>query len=214
MSSGVSNISDAEAIIPVDVEGVGSASAVQDHIQLLFGHFLKVMTPSGFVQEGWQLEAEAQVDQQGLVDVTRGEQSLSVSALYLLQLNADLLQPPPSPNSASAAVAGEASCSQACRPADESKEVFVYLASHPHVEGASQEFDHGGDPDYVPSTMKVVLKESHVDIGSVRVAACSWRGAHVDKACCAFKLATHFISRFQKVCLQIQKLEFLYSPPF
>jgi diadenosine tetraphosphatase ApaH/serine/threonine PP2A family protein phosphatase len=58
------------------------------------------------------------------------------------------------------------------------------------------------DDDCVASAAPahLVLKESHVDIGSMKVAAVSWRGAHVDKSSCAFHLATHFISCFQRVC--------------
>jgi diadenosine tetraphosphatase ApaH/serine/threonine PP2A family protein phosphatase len=155
--------------------------APKDMLSPLFGKVLRVMHPSGRIEDGWQLLPDAQVDDESLfVEIEKGEQSLHVMAPDLLKLNADLLSPLPPPNA-----------SPAARTTKE-----VYLAKHPHVEGACF-------GDYVPSAAQdhVVLRESHVDIGSVKVADASWRGVHVDKNSCAFKLASHFISMYQKVCL-------------
>lgn len=193
MSDGVWSIPDLEAILLDDVGGVRDAPAAQSQIASLHGQFLKVRRSSGLIQDGWQLEVGAQVDENGLVVVLNGEQMMQVDALYLLQINAALL-PPLTPASAAAGAGSEI-----CTLRDTGNLKEVYLARHPHVASACR----AEDSDYVPSaaTDHVVLKESHVDIGSMKVAAASWRGSHVDKSCCAFKLASHFISRFQKVCL-------------
>ena len=173
-----------------------AAPATQDHIASLFGRYLRVRTPCGGTQDGWQLHAGVQVDRHGLVDVVKGEQELQVDCLHLLQLN-----PLPPPNLLEGAGAAVAACTQEHKHAGAAKHFAreVYLARHPHVEGAR----HAADSDYVESaaTDHVVLRGAHVDMGSVKVACASWRGAHVDKTCCAFRLASHFISRFHKVCL-------------
>jgi diadenosine tetraphosphatase ApaH/serine/threonine PP2A family protein phosphatase len=216
---------DLDAMLLHDVEG--GALANQDQISSLLGNILEVVTPAGIVEGDWQL-AGAQVDHHGCVKVVKGLQSLQVQARDLLKLNAALLPPLPlqvqmvmgdllrevtfeelvrlNPDSvprdcpASAPVQATMAAArdgQTHRVGGRAKE--VYLARHPHVAGAPCL----GETDFVPSAAadRVVLRKPHVDIGSVKVAASSWRGAQVDKACCAFKLATHFISRFQKVCL-------------
>jgi diadenosine tetraphosphatase ApaH/serine/threonine PP2A family protein phosphatase len=79
--------------------------------------------------------------------------------------------------------------------------IEIYLATHPQVAAASKLCDDAPSASMVVRGHLGRPDEFDVDIGSVRVAANSWRGCRVDKASCAFKLATYFISRFQKVCL-------------
>jgi len=174
-------------------ETMGGASAAQDELASLRGKSLRVKRSSGTIEGGWQLVEGAQADERGLVEVEKGELSRHAASLELLQLNADLLPLLPSPNLAAASRAA-VPAQAACRGAQE-----VYFAKHPHVEGSRPH--RSGDDVTSAATDHVVRREAHVDIGSVKVALASWRGAHVDKSCCAFKIASHFISRFQRVCL-------------
>jgi diadenosine tetraphosphatase ApaH/serine/threonine PP2A family protein phosphatase len=179
------NISALEAALADPNQSLARVASTADELSSLRGgRFLKVDT-SFTIQDGWQLVAGAQVNEEGRVEVEKGEQSLLVNARRLLQLNADL-PALPLPNLAHAAAALP-------QPRSEAKE--VYSARHPHVEGKFM-----GDDVESAATDHVVLREN-VSIGSMKVAAVSWRGAHVEKSCCAFKLASHFISCFQRVCL-------------
>lgn len=184
MSAAAWNIRGLEAILAAsEASGVVGTSAGADELSALRGRLLRVGT-SARIEDGWQLVEGSEVNEQGLVEVERGEQSLLVNARHLLQLN---VAPPPPPNLFAAAAGFQ--------PRRDAKE--VYLARHPHVEGHVTGLD-----DCVASAAptSLVLRESHVDIGSMKVAAVSWRGAHVDKSCPAFNVASHFISCFQKVC--------------
>ena len=175
---------------PDDVTVLKGTLAAQDKLaSLRGGKSLRVRRSSGTIEGGWQLVAGAQSDEQGLVEVEKGELSRHVTSLELIQLNDDLLslQAPPNLVAASRAVAPVQAEAQE-----------VYFAQHPHVEGRSFRM---GDDVTSAATDHVVRRGVHVDIGSIKVALTSWRGPHVDKSCCAFKIASHFISRFQKLCL-------------